>query len=135
MGTRVTALVWAFSLAFALLGYRFYDVQLNNGDLYEKKAEGAILFGNYLTPKRGSINFSDKNGRQVPAAINKEYPTVNAVPSKVTDPVATAVALNSIVEDMTQEELVALLSKTGDPYEPLIKRPTEAQIKGFEPCS
>jgi len=135
MGTRVTALVWAFSLAFALLGYRFYDVQLNNGDLYEKKAEGAILFGNYLTPKRGSINFSDKNGRQVPAAINKEYPTVNAVPSKVTDPVATAVALNSIVEDMTQEELVALLSKTGDPYEPLIKRPTEAQIKAIQDAS
>lgn len=135
MGTRVTALVWIFSLAFALLGYRFYDVQLSQGDYYGKQASASHTIGGYLIPKRGSIYFSDKDGEQVPAAVNKEYPVVYAVPSEVEDPIATAATLASIVEDMSQSDLEVLLNKKDDPYEPLIKRPTEAQTQAVKDAS
>jgi len=131
MGTRVTALVWLFSLAFALLGYRFYDVQLSQGDYYGKQASASYTIGGYLVPKRGSIYFSDKNGEQFPAAVNKEYPVVYAIPSEVEDPVATAAALAPIVQDISQSDLEATLSKKDDPYEPLIKRPTEEQTQAI----
>src|SRR3989344_5525080 len=135
MGTRVTVLVWIFSLAFAFLGYRFYDVQLSQGDYYGKQASASHTIGGYLIPKRGSIYFSDKDGEQVPAAVNKEYPVVYAVPSEVEDPIATATTLASIVEDMSQSDLEALLSKQDDPYEPLIKRPTEVQTQAVKEAS
>ena len=131
MGTRVTALVWVFSLAFALLGYRFYDVQLSQGDYYGKQASASHMVGGYLVPKRGSIYFSDKQGEQVPAAVNKEYPVVYAIPSEVEDPVLTAGALSSIIEDKSQAELEAILGKQDDPYEPLIQRPTEEQVQAI----
>ena len=132
MGTRVTALVWVFSLAFALLGYRFYDVQLSHGDYYGKQAEGANLFGNYLIPKRGSIYFSDKDGERVPAAVNKEYPVVYAVPSEIEDPATTAATLAPIIEVKSRGDLEALLSKKGDPFEPILERPTEAQTEAIQ---
>ncbi len=131
MGTRVTALVWVFSLAFALLGYRYYDVQLSQGDYYGRQATASNIIGGDLIPQRGSIYFLDKDDEQVPAAVNKEYPVVYAVPSEVEDPVATAAALTPIIEDISQEDLELLLSKK-DPYEPLIKRPTEVQVKAIQ---
>lgn len=131
MGTRVTALVWVFSLAFALLGYRFYDVQLSQGDYYGGQASISHAAGGYLIPKRGSIYFSDKKGDQVPAAINKEYPIVYAIPEEIEDPATTAATLSSIIEDKSQADLETLLSKENDPYEPLIQRPTEEQIQAI----
>ncbi|MEX2054252.1 MAG: penicillin-binding protein 2 [Candidatus Colwellbacteria bacterium] len=134
MGTRVTALIWIFSVAFALLGYSVFDIQVRQGDYYGAKASSINTIGGYLIPKRGSIYFSDKDGEQIPAAINKEYPLVYAIPNdiKPENVAAAAAALDSIIEDMTLSELEAVLSKKDDPYEPLIKRPTEAQVQAIE---
>jgi len=132
MGTRVTVLIWVFSLAFALLGYRFFDVQLSQGDYYGAKASSINTIGGYLVPDRGSIYFSDKKGAQVPAAVNKEYPMVYAVPDEIEDPVGAALILAPIVSDMSQGDLEAILSKDGDPYEPLIKRPSQEQVGAVE---
>ncbi|MDP3953400.1 MAG: penicillin-binding protein 2 [bacterium] len=132
MGTRVAALIWIFSLAFALLGYRFFDVQVSQGDYYGAQASSINTIGGYLVPKRGSIYFSDKNGGQIPAAFNKEYPLVYAVPKEIKDPVSAAAVLNPTVEDMTLSELEAVLGKKSDPYEPLIKRPSDAQVRAIE---
>lgn len=135
MGTRVTALVWFFSLAFALLGYRFYDVQLSQGDYYSRQASASHDIAGYLIPKRGSIYFSDKDNGQVPAAVNKEYPVVYAVPSEVEDPAATAAVLATIIEDKSEGNIQTALSKSDDPYEPLIERPTEAQLQSVRDAS
>jgi cell division protein FtsI/penicillin-binding protein 2 len=129
MGARITVLVGAFALIYGLLGFRFYDIQVNEGDHYEAEASTINSFGDLLTPRRGSIYFSDRDGEKVSAAINKEYPIIYAVPNEMDDPDLVARTLAPQITDKTYEELKALLSKEDDPYEPLIKRPDEAQVK------
>lgn len=131
MGARLTVLIGIFSLAYALLGFRFYDVQVGQGDFYGQQASAINSIGGYLIPNRGSIYFSDKNGEKVPAAINKEYPLAYAVPSKIEDPVAAASFLDPLIEDKGYDQLLAALSKDGDPYEPLVDRPTESQAQAI----
>ena len=132
MGARLTVLVGIFSVAYALLGLRFYDVQVGKGDLYSQQASASNSIGGYLIPTRGSIYFTDKNGEKIPAAINNEYPEAFAVPDEVEDPIAAATFLDPLIEEKDYEQLLNSLSKEDDPYEPLIDRPTDEQIKKIE---
>ncbi|MDD5710502.1 MAG: penicillin-binding protein 2 [Candidatus Colwellbacteria bacterium] len=132
MGTRITVLVGLFALIYGTLGFRFYDIQVDEGDRYGAQASVINATGNLLTPRRGSIYFSDRNGEQVPAAINKAYPIIYAVPDDVEDAGTVARALAPYITDKTYEELEEILSKEGDPYEPLIRRPSEDQSNFFE---
>jgi len=135
MGARLTILIGAFALAYAVLGYRFYDLQVSQGDYYGAQASSINLISGELVPIRGSVYFQDKDGGQVPAAINKEHPIAYAVPEEVEDPVAAAQFLDPLVEDKGYEELLEKLSKEGDPYEPLIDRPTPEQADAITQAS
>ncbi|MBU2101202.1 penicillin-binding protein 2 [Patescibacteria group bacterium] len=132
MGARITVLIGAFAIVYGLLGYRFYDIQVSEGDRYSAEASAINSMGGFLTPKRGSIYFTDKDGERVPAAINREYPIIYAVPNDVEDLSGVATFLNSFIPDKTYEELVAILSKEGDPYEILIKKPEDSQVEQIE---
>ncbi len=132
MGTRVAVLVGAFALVYGALGLRFYDIQVGEGDRYGAQASVLNSMGNLLTPRRGSIYFSDRDGGKVPAAINKAYPIIYAVPDDIEDPDSAASILASQIADKTYEELKETFSKENDPYEPLIRKPSEEQIKFIE---
>jgi len=127
MGFRITTLAVIFILAYAALGINMYDVQIKDGELHKINAASYHELAGILTPKRGSIYFTDKDGSRVPAAINKEYPTIYAIPSEITDPVGTAKVLSSVSE-RSEEELVAAFSKENDPFEPIAERPTDEEV-------
>ena len=132
MGTRLTILIGAFALAYALLGYRFYDVQVSQGDFYGAQASTINIISGNLIPTRGSVYFTDKDGGQIPAALNKEHPVAYVVPNEITDPAGVADFLSKIVEDKDYDEILSIVSKEDDPYEPLIDRPTDEQASTIE---
>src|SRR3990167_83267 len=93
MGLRITFLIGVFGLLYALLGFRMYDIQVRQGEALGAQAASLHELAGLLTPKRGSIYFTDKDGGRIPAGINKDYPSIYAVPKEVTDPQKAASVL------------------------------------------
>lgn len=131
MGIRVTSIIVLFALAYSALVANMYNLQIRKGKFYSDVAASQQELAGILTPKRGSIYFTDKDGVRVPAAINKEYPTAYAVPKEITDPAGTARVLSG-VSDRSEDELVFALSKENDPFEPIAKSLTQEQILFLE---
>lgn len=126
MGLRITVLIGVFALLYGALGLRIYDLQLRQGESLSAQAASIHELAGILTPKRGSIYFTDKDDGRIPAGINKDYPSIYAIPKEVTDPKRTAGILANIV-GKSEGELIKILSKENDPYEPLVKKATEEQ--------
>lgn len=131
MGIRITSVIVFFAVLYSLLGFNMYNLQVRKGDFYSAQAASQHELAGILTPKRGSIYFTDKDDIRVPAAINKEHPTIYAKPKEITDPRETASILSSI-SDRSEEELIEALSKENDPFEPVAKKPTPEQIAYLE---
>jgi len=104
-----------------------YDLQLRQGESLSAQAASIHELAGILTPKRGSIYFTDKGGGRIPVGINRDYPSVYAVPKEVTDPKKAAGVLASVT-GKSESELIKILSKKNDPYEPLVKKATEEQV-------
>lgn len=131
MGVRLTVIIAIFSLLYSSLVFKLYTVQVEERERYEAEAFSYNKANGLLNPLRGSIYFTDKNGTAVLAAINKEYPTIYAKPNKIADASWIAEVLSEIsLRD--KDELLAILSKKDDPYEPIIKRATDEQVRMVE---
>lgn len=131
MGIRVTSIIVIFALAYSALVVNMYNLQIKKGKVYSDVAASQHELAGILAPKRGSIYFTDKDGARVPAAINKEYPRIYAVPSEIDDPERTAILLSQITK-RSESELTAILSKEDDPYEPIEKRASDEQVSFIE---
>jgi stage V sporulation protein D (sporulation-specific penicillin-binding protein) len=131
MGIRITSLIMVFGVAYSMLVVNMYNIQIIKGSQYSAQAASLHEVAGILAPKRGSIYFTDKNDTRVPAAINKEYPYIYAVPNEIEDPVSTANILSGVV-DVDRDELIKMLSKENDPYEPITKRASGDQIEFIE---
>jgi len=127
MGVRITVIIAVFSLLYSSLVFKLYTVQVEGRERYEAEAFSFHMKNGYLNPLRGGIYFTDKSGAVLPAAINKEYPTIYAVPKDVKDAVYTAEILSDI-SMRDKEELVTILNKKDDLYEPVIKKATDEEV-------
>src|SRR3989338_3935207 len=96
MGFRITAIIAVFAVSYSSLAINMWNLQVMKGDLYSAQAASQHELAGILNPKRGSIYFTDKDGSRVPAAINKEYPTIYAVPSEIENPAKVASILSTI---------------------------------------
>jgi len=74
-----------------------------------------------LTPNRGIIFLTDKNGDSLPVAARKRFPLVYAVPKVVENPAEAASLLSSII-GKAADKIFQKLSKEGDGYEELLRR-------------
>src|SRR3989344_8325056 len=97
MGLRITFLIGAFGLLYALLGFRMYDIQVRQGEALGAQAASIHELAGLLTPKRGSIYFTDKDGGRIPAGINKDYQSIYAVPKEITDPAQAPIFLPGLL--------------------------------------
>lgn len=125
MGIRFALIVAGFSILYASLGVRLYDLQIMKGEDYAAKAEARHSAGEIFNPIRGNIFFSDKDGGSVPVAAKKDYPYVYCVPKEVAassvDIKEAAGKLLALLPGSTEDELLARLGKGDDPYEELAK--------------
>ncbi len=127
MGVRITVIIVVFSLLYSSLVFKLYTVQVEGRERYEAEAFSFHVKNGFLNPLRGGVYFTDKSGAAVAAAINKEYPTVYAVPKDVEDAAYTAEILSDIsIRD--KEELVSILNRKDSSYAPIIKKATDEQV-------
>src|SRR3989344_2242912 len=112
---------------YGSLVFQLYGLQIKNGDYYATKAEAQNKVAGLLSPIRGGIYFTDKNGNASPAAINKEYPMIFAVPKDITDPFATTEKLVSLL-GVDRDATIVALQKTNSQYKLLVRKATAEQV-------
>ena len=96
-----------------------------------KKAGAQQRASGTLEARRGNIYFTDKNNNLIPAALNKEYPMIYAVPKDIDDPETSAISLSGIV-NKTEKTLIEYFSKPNDSYELLVSKADSQQINQVE---
>ncbi len=130
---RLVMVCAAILVFYLVLVFNFYRLQIQKGDYYSNKALSRQRFAAYLAPPRGAIYFKDKDNNSIPAALNKMYPIIFAVPKEIEDP-AEASELLSEALGLEAARLLTLLGKPNDLYELLVKRATAeavARVQGL----
>jgi len=129
---RIITIIFIFSPLYLSLIFQLYNLQVNKNSFYKAKAESQQLASGILTSSRGSIFFTDKNNNLVPAAMNKEFPFIYAVPKEIQDQVKKgdlsvseyAEKLSPVV-NISTDELAKKFSKQNDLYELLIAKASD----------
>ena len=116
MASRFTVLIGFLLIAYSFLIFRLYNLELVKGGYYAARAESETLASQDLSANRGSIYFTDENGKTLPAAINKDFPIVYAVPNAIQDQQEAANALAPIL-NMPISSLEHTFLKPNDSYE------------------
>jgi len=127
---RIRILIFFFSILYLLLIFNIYNLQIEKRIYYLTKAETQERASGVFEAPRGNIYFIDRNNNLIPAALNKDYSMIYAVPAEVQGDVKQSYAekLAPIV-NLPVEELEKILSKPNDLYELLIEKATPEQIK------
>lgn len=117
------------SIFFTYFGLvmKIYDLQVEKGSIYAAKAAAQSRGVSYLNATRGTIFFTDKNNNQIPAAFNRQFPVIYAVPKEIQDVSEAANALAPIL-DISAEKIQSQLSKPEDQYELFAPKATGDQV-------
>lgn len=117
---------YALAAAAAFLVLRLLVLQIVDHGFYEALASGQHDLFTQLFPERGDILLKDRfEDKYYPAATNQQLTLIYADTRSVDDPAKTAAALSPLI-NRTVEELVPILSKIDDPYEPLFHYASDA---------
>ncbi|OGZ02077.1 MAG: hypothetical protein A2430_01350 [Candidatus Liptonbacteria bacterium RIFOXYC1_FULL_36_8] len=126
MKFRFLFLVIVFTVLFSVLVFNLYNIQVRKGNFYVASAKSQLENSGALHATRGGIYFTNKESGKIPAAIEKEYFEIFAVPDEIEDPVITAEKIFSVVS-ISKSDLINLFKKPKDKYELLVKRASEEQ--------
>jgi len=113
-----------------ILVFNLYRIQVKKGDFYTARAESQLAI-NDLTAPRGNIYFTDKDGNFVPAALEKKYYEIFAVPKEIEDASETARIIAPVL-GLSVIDLENKFKKEKDEYELLVKKATEEQLADLE---
>lgn len=138
MFPRLTFVALMFSLGYSALVFNLYNLQIKQGDKFLVRAESQYAAANFLKAERGKIYFTDKNDKTFPAATNKNYPLIYAVPKAIDDAKESAHLLASVLnvppEDLekkfAQKDSIYKLLKRKAPSE-LVASVEEMGVKGI----
>ncbi|TSC60432.1 MAG: cell division protein FtsI (penicillin-binding protein 3) [Parcubacteria group bacterium LiPW_15] len=129
MGARFASLIAVVTLCYGFLLFHLYEVQITKGSSYLAQAEAQISATNSQASRRGIIYFADKDGGKVPAALNKDFNEIYAVPKEIEDIQETTHQL-SLAFNVPAEDLEAKLSDKMSQYSSLFKKaPNESVFK------
>lgn len=124
--TRFLVFRYALAAAAAFLVLRLVVLQIVDHGFYEALASGQHDLFTQLFPERGDILLKDRfEDKYYPAATNQQLTLIYADTRTVEDPAKTAAALAPLL-NRTPEELLPILSKPDDPYEPLLHYASDA---------
>ena len=126
MKFRFLFLVIVFTVLFSVLVFNLYNIQVRKGNFYVASAKSQLENSGALHATGGGIYFTNKESGKIPAAIEKEYFEIFAVPDEIEDPVITAEKIFSVVS-ISKSDLINLFKKPKDKYELLVKRASEEQ--------
>jgi len=109
MAFRFFALISFFGLLYGSLIFGLYRLQIEKGDFYFKKAEARLEIIRELELRRGQIFFTDRNNKDIPVALNRDFPVIFAVPKEIKEPAVAAHKLADLL-GWEEEELKVKLS-------------------------
>lgn len=132
MKWRFWFLMVGTTFLYGALAFNLYRIQVERGATYTARAHARADAASPSETRRGNIYFTDKNGARIPAAINREFFDIFAVPEEIPDPRAAAKALAPSL-GISEEKLTAQLSKTNDEYELLVPKANQELVARLEP--
>jgi len=120
---RLYILLIVLALMTLLIIVRLFTLQVFDYSFYSALASDQHEIQAILTADRGDVLVNDhaQPNQEFAIATDKEYMQVYAVPKQITDPESTAEQLAQYV-NKSEEELLPILSKEDDPYEPIEKK-------------
>jgi len=128
MRFRLSFINLFFIFLNSLLIINLYKLQIEKGSYYSAQAASQNRLAGFLEPQRGNIYFTDRNDNIIPAAINKAYPLIFAVPKEIETPLLMADALQSII-GLDKSTIFKMLTKSEDEYELLARKASLGQIE------
>ena len=126
---RIRILIFFFSILYLLLIFNIYNLQIEKRIYYLTKAETQERASGVFEAPRGNIYFIDRNNNLIPAALNKDYSMIYAVPKEINNDNDYDYDKLSQIVNIPVEELKRILSKPNDLYELLVEKATPEQIK------
>lgn len=133
MGFRISLLIGVFCFLYALLGFKLYNIQLDKGGYYSAKAASLTEWSSSSVSNRGSIYLTDSSGSEIPAAINRYYPQIYAVPKDIVDASSTITKLDDVLgSGNLPSNLPQIFQNKKSMYSILINRATQAQADAID---
>ncbi len=125
---RRSSLVTAFLLlAFGLIVFRLFDLQILGGRYAKQKADAQHSIYRKLLPSRGEIKLIDRTSGEVfSVAANLKSYLAYAVPQNMENPQSAARALAPVLQ-MDEEEILSKITQTEKKYVPLKKQLSEEE--------
>ncbi len=127
MGARFASLIAIVTLCYGFLLFRLYEVQITKGSSYLAQAEAQLSATNSQASRRGIIYFMDKDGGKVPAAVNKDFSEIYAVPKEIDD-IQEATHQLSLALNMPAEDLEKKFSDKTSQYSSLLKKASDETV-------
>ncbi len=124
---RLRIIFAGFTLVVLVVVFRLYSVQIVQGEAYVARAESQYYKTSTVLTPRGTIFFTDKDGKTVSAGTEKTGYVLAINPSIIKDPESVYVRLNQFVPSISKEDFLRKAQKLDDPYEEIIPR-LEADI-------
>ncbi|MBI4117724.1 MAG: hypothetical protein HY453_01440 [Parcubacteria group bacterium] len=116
---------------YVLVILKLVKIQILDFGFYSVLASHEHEIYKTLFPKRGEIFLRSQSGELTPLVTNQDLDMVYAAPKYIKDPAFAAKGLSEIISK-TEEELMPILSKKDDPYEPLARKLSEEQVRRIQ---
>jgi cell division protein FtsI/penicillin-binding protein 2 len=128
MGGRFITLIVLIFGAYAFILFHLYELQIAKGKYYSARAESQYAAFSSTEARRGTIYFTDKDGNKLPAALEKDFPVIYAVPKEIEDVQETSNEL-ALLLGRPAAAFTAALSKKSSSYSVIDKNPGEDAAK------
>ena len=136
MKWRYFTIIGVIIISHIFLVFNIYNLQFNKGAFYSAQAQYQNNASGILESERGNIYFTDKNNNLIPAALNKDYSVIFAVPKEIQDEI-NKLGENSkeiskkinLILNIPTEDLEKKLNKKNDLYELLAQKASNNQIE------
>ncbi len=113
--------------------FRFYFLQVREHEKYVALAEAQYKIKRKLVSRRGEIFFQEGT-KLVPAAVNKNMPTLYIDPTEIKNKEETVGLLTDILH-LDEQFVRQKVNKINDPYEVLKKKLSEEEVKRVKQAS
>ena len=136
MKKRIFLISISFAFLYLALISNIYNLQITKGNYYSARAATQNQLSGLLAAVRGNIYFTDKTGNLFPAAINKKYYVIYAVPKEISAGGEAVIdqAAGSIASTLglDKQKLVTAFSNSTSLYYAILKKASQDQAEAIK---
>lgn len=130
MAFRFITLTLFFFIIYGLLGFKFYDIQIIKSQRYIERVEARAEFLRGQIIRRAEIFLTDRNGNDIPAAFNRSFLYVYAVPKEIaasSSLISSATAALKMILGKSERDLAVGLDNPKSLFRVLAEKISEEQ--------